>query len=102
MRIHQLPIGARFEYQGEEFVKTGPLVGTCASGQRLIPRHAVLRSLASIEAQPELAPSRPVMSADVVAAFEAFYAQCLPLVPEDRRAELANARDGFLKSLGER
>lgn len=25
MKIHQLPMGARFEFEGEEYVKTGPL-----------------------------------------------------------------------------
>lgn len=24
MKIHQLPMGARFAYEGEEYVKTGP------------------------------------------------------------------------------
>jgi len=28
MKIHQLPQGARFDYEGEEYVKTGPLFAT--------------------------------------------------------------------------
>jgi hypothetical protein len=43
MKIHQLPPGARFEYEGEEYVKTGPLLGTGKGGQRLIPKYAVLK-----------------------------------------------------------
>jgi hypothetical protein len=37
MKIHQLPMGARFEYAGQTFVKTGPAetpagAGECAGG----------------------------------------------------------------------
>ena len=49
MKIHQLPQGARFEYEDEEYVKTGPLFGTGKAGQRLIPRYAVLKPLDNIE-----------------------------------------------------
>lgn len=43
MKIHQLPMGARFEYEGQTYVKTGPLLGAGAGGQRLIPKYAVLK-----------------------------------------------------------
>ncbi|MCX7162613.1 MAG: hypothetical protein NT083_06165 [Rhodocyclales bacterium] len=38
MKIHQLPQGARFEYEGSEYVKTGPLSGTGKEGH-----HCALR-----------------------------------------------------------
>ena len=39
-------MGARFEYEGVVYFKTGPLTASSeAGGQRIIPRHAVLRSL---------------------------------------------------------
>lgn len=99
MKIHQLPLGARFAYEGQEYTKTGPQIGTGGNGQRLIPKYAVLQSL------DEAAASRavqlePLTRAAVLAAFERFHAACEPLVPEERRDELAGARAEFLKALG--
>lgn len=99
MRIHQLPLGARFEYEGQEYVKTGPLFGTGEAGQRLIPKYAVLKSLGEAGAPQQAPRSASVLRADVFLAFESFYAQCRPLVPADRRAALEAARDGFLQAL---
>lgn len=45
MKIHQLPLGARFAYEGAEYVKTGPQLASGPSGQRLIPKYAVLAPL---------------------------------------------------------
>lgn len=99
MKIHQLPIGARFEYDGQEYVKTGPLFGTGPAGQRLIPKYAVLRPLDGVAAPPEAQRSETVLRADVVTGFDTFYAQCKTLVPEDRRGALETARDSFLQTL---
>lgn len=99
MKIHQLPAGARFEFEGEEYVKTGPLIGTRSDGrQRLIPRHAVLRPLDAVVAAPE--PKKAALArADVLAAFEAFCADCARLVGEEEQAALSAARERFLKAL---
>jgi hypothetical protein len=99
MKIHQLPIGARFEYEGQEYVKTGPLLGTGGSGQRLIPKYAVLKPLGGAGAVPEAKPDEPVMRSRVVEALETFHRRCEALVPTDQLAELATARDAFLKDL---
>lgn len=99
MKIHQLPMGARFEYEGEEYVKSGPLFATSKSGQRLIPKYADLRPLDRVAEAPAAKPVTVSRSA-VVDAFDAFYAQCSVLVPEERRSALAAARDGFLNTLG--
>lgn len=100
MRIHQLPIGTRFEYDGQEYVKTGPMIGTSDAGQRLIPKHAELRPLDNVEMARDEKPSETLLRADVLEAFATFYAQCQALAPETRRAELETARDSFLKALG--
>ena len=60
MKIHQLPLGARFEYEGQEYVKTGPLFGTGPAGQGLIPKYAVLRPLDAVDASRAAAPSGTV------------------------------------------
>lgn len=99
MKIHQLPDGARFVFEGEEYVKTGPMVGTRDGGQRrLIPRHAVLRPLDAPVVAPA-AKSAVLARADVLAAFEVFAAECTRLVGAEGHAGLSAARERFLKTL---
>ncbi|MGE5466267.1 MAG: hypothetical protein ACM3Y9_02470 [Ignavibacteria bacterium] len=100
MKIHQLPLGARFEFEGEEYVKTGPLFGTGPRGPRLIPKYAVLRSLEPTAAAPEPAREHPLARARVLQAFDAFCARCRTLVPDERGAALEEARRAFLDALG--
>jgi len=98
MKIHQLPLGARFEYDGAEYVKTGPLVASGQGGQRLIPKYAVLRVLGEgAAASPP--PPRALDRAAVLAAAERFHARCAALVPPERQDELAAARADFLRDL---
>jgi hypothetical protein len=98
MKIHQLPQGARFEYEGEEFVKTGPMSGTGKAGQRLIPRYSVLKPLDNVEtaSTPKI---NALPRADALRAFDAFYTDCKGMVPEHRQVELDAARDRFLKTI---
>ncbi|NTV96682.1 MAG: hypothetical protein HGA75_14935 [Thiobacillus sp.] len=100
MRFHLLPIGARFEYEGKVYTKTGPIAAASeAGGQRMIPRHATLRPL---DGSPPPAPAKPARQLDearVLAAFEAFYAVCLRGQDEAGRLELAAARERFLAAL---
>lgn len=101
MKIHQLPIGARFEYEGQEYVKTAPLFATGAAGQRLIPKYAVLTPLGEVAGSPAAQPGKPIARAAVVQAFDAFYAQCKAWVADDRQTALDLARERFLKALDE-
>lgn len=99
MKIHQLPGGARFEFEGDEYVKTGPMVGTRSDGrQRLIPRYAVLKPLDAVAAAPA-AVRTTLARADVLAAFEVFAAECARLAGPDDQAALSAARERFLKAL---
>ncbi len=99
MKIHLLPMGARFEYEGGEYVKTGPQLASGKNGQRLIPKYAVLQVLDNttvpVEKKTDALPR-----AAVLAAFETCYAKCVALIPAEQQAEAAAARDAFLKSLG--
>lgn len=99
MKIHQLPMGARFVFEGEEYVKTGPMVATSQSGQRLIPKYAMLEPLGDVAAAPAAAPSDTLKRAAVLAAFQAYHARCEALVAEDNRGELQAARAEFLATL---
>ena len=99
MKIHQLPLGASFEYEGEAYVKTGPLFGTGRHGQKLIPKYAVLKILG--EAAPVAAQSEKLLSRKLVLeAFDSFHACCETLVQADKQSELSVARDAFMKSIG--
>jgi hypothetical protein len=98
MKIHQLPLGARFEYAGEEYVKTGPLVASGKGGQRLIPKYAVLRVLGE-GASATPAPPRSLDRQAVQAAGERFHARCAALVPVEKRAELDAASADFLRDI---
>jgi hypothetical protein len=98
MKIHQLPMHARFEYEGKEYVKTGPLLATGPGGQRLIPKYAVLKVIGAeiaVTAKKSTALSRDA----VRAAFDLFYVHCEALVPADRQADLQVARAAFLREL---
>jgi hypothetical protein len=98
MKIHQLPMGARFEYEGQEYVKTGPQIGAGKTGQRLIPKYAVLTVAG--EGAPKPAPPPPLSREGVVAAFDLYHARCAALVPAEKRGELEAARADFLQALG--
>ena len=99
MRLQDLPVGARFEYQGRVFVKTGPITATAEDGgQRMIPRYADLRPLDPLPEKPP-ASQRQLDEARVRAAFDAFYRTCLRITDDFSRAELEAARRRFITAL---
>lgn len=98
MKIHQLPYGARFEYKGEEYVKTGPMFGTGKSGQQLIPRSAVLKPIGEVNATRE-ENKELVSKTEILYAFDAFYKECQTLVPKQQHAAMESLRNKFLASL---
>jgi hypothetical protein len=99
MKIHQLPMGAHFEYEGKEYVKTGPMFGSGEGGQRLFPKYAVLKPLGE-HAVAETSKSETLPRLAVLKAFDAFYAECASLIPVPRVMRLQEAKDRFLRALG--
>lgn len=99
MKIHQMPIGTRFFYEGEEYTKTGPMVAAGKSGQRLIPKHAVLTPIGDVSAVSSAQVTDTIERAIVIDAFDSFYAHCERIVPERRLDELRAARIDFLKRI---
>ncbi len=108
MKFQMLEVGTRFEYADAIYVKTGPLTAISESGvQRMIPRFALLRPLdAPIE--PPRRASRALDEAEVLAAFEVFYAACLSefeaacrdsTAAPAWRARLESARRRFIAAL---
>lgn len=98
MKIHQLANGARFEYEGEEYVKTGPLFATGKGGPRLIPKYAVLKPLEN--SRTTVDATDLVSRTTVIRAFDAFYTECAAMLPADRQPELEAGRERFLKAVG--
>ena len=99
MKLQHFPIGTRFEYEGEIFVKTGPLTASSEkSGQRVIPRYALLKPL---DGNPPAASTGPnkLDEAVVIAAFDEFYGCCSRLLDQSAGPDLENARQQFLKAI---
>ncbi|MBS0347996.1 MAG: hypothetical protein JSR69_16210 [Proteobacteria bacterium] len=100
MKLSNLPIGARFEFEGKIYTKTGPMTASAESGgQRMIPRYAVLKPVDGVPPPTAPAISRSVDADTVRSAFDAFYGTCLRLTDDFGRAELEAARQRFLESL---
>jgi len=110
MKFQLLPLGARFEFEGKVYVKTGPLTATTEEGgQRMIPRSAVLKPLDAPVVQAPKA-TRKLDEVTVTAAFEVFFADCVRLLhaagadelqAQALRAELDAAQKRFLAGLVE-
>lgn len=100
MKLQQLTVGARFEYQGRVFVKTGPLTASSENGgQQIIPRSAILKPL-DLAIPVQNPAGRGKLAETVVhSAFEAFYRTCSQLVDASSRPELEEARTRFLAAL---
>jgi hypothetical protein len=79
MKFQLLPIGARFEYEGKVYVKSGPLTAsTEGGGRRMIPRYALLRPLDGAQDAPPRPRRKP--DAALAAALEAFHGECARLL----------------------
>lgn len=99
MKLQHLPLGARFEYEGMVFVKTGPLTASSEKGgQRIIPRYAMLKPLDGSGAD-DGQKSAGLDEAKVLKAFEAYHRTCSELLDEASRQQLEAARLSFLRAL---
>lgn len=112
-KFTQLPIGESFEYQGEQYLKVGPLIGRkLATGQqRMIPRSALVAPLGTTaDSETDTAPSqRQLPEAQVLEAFENYHKGCLEwlLLTEETDSALAQrireamklARERFIQDL---
>ena len=100
MKLNHLPIGARFEYEGQIYTKTGPITATAErGGQRMIPRHATLRPVDGCPPPPPDTVGSKLDEKSVLEAFEAYHAIALRLTEGLGKAELELARARFLATL---
>lgn len=100
MKLQHLPMGARFEYEGQIFTKTGPMTASAEQGgQRIIPRYATLRPLDAAPAESARGKSGQVDMLKVQAAFSSFHDTCCELVDESDWPALEAARRAFFAAL---
>ncbi len=111
MKFPHLPIGAQFKFESKVYTKVSPLVASAedGSGQRVIPRYAVLRTIGELVQATAASHSRQLDLDKVRAAFACFEADAMRLLGEvcgdDVRrcdafkAELAEAGQQFLDAL---
>ncbi|MCP5223321.1 MAG: hypothetical protein H6944_16725 [Zoogloeaceae bacterium] len=101
MKLKQLPLGARFEYEGKILTKTGPMTGaTEKGGSVFIPKFAVLKAVDGEAPPPPSEASRTIDATTVLAAFEAYHGTAMRLVDESGRMALAAARARFIAAMG--
>jgi hypothetical protein len=101
MKFLHLGLGARFEFEGKTYTKTGPMTASAdAGGQRMIPRYADLIPLDGAPPPPARKTPASLDAALVRAAFERFYEDAQARVDTSQRLAMAEARGRFLAALG--
>lgn len=102
MKLQDIPLGGRFEYDGKIFTKTGPLTACSdeGKGQTMIPRYAKLRPL-DLPTEEEHQPGmqRRLEAAAVKKAIDEFYRSAAELLDESALPALAEARQHCLDKL---
>lgn len=96
MKFHDLAVGQRFEYDGAVYVKTSPVLAGRADGggSRFMPRYVMVRLPDDAAPRTEVKQEKPLRAEAVLAAFEAYHAQCRQVlewaVPAGRLEEAAS------------
>ena len=107
MKFKLLSIGQKFEYEGETFVKTSPLVASNVktSHNKMIPRYAALKLLDETGSGKQKVINEPIIAQEILNAFNIFYARCIETLETNNvlvpiiKDELDKARDEFTQSL---
>ena len=99
MKFKLLSVGQKFEYDGEIYVKTSPLIASNieTGHNKMIPAYATLKLLDQSIAEKEVSNKESLDSEQVINAFNEFYAVCVNLVED--KSTLNIARDKFMQSI---
>lgn len=104
MKFNHLNIGQKFEFDGNVYIKTSPLIASDATtgSNRMIPRYANLTLVNEADSQPEKKATgtsieHELNAEDVLNAFNNFYATCQQCTNDE--TSLQNARQQFLQQL---
>lgn len=116
MKFHLVPVGEKFEYQGETYIKADKLIANSekTGKNRLIPRSANVQPVnAQPDATPKVVEEHQVQTSKVLEAFDTYHKLSLQsindvassLVPDIKETadkkidELEAARKKFIDSL---
>ena len=107
MKFKLLSIGQKFEYEGETYVKTSPLIASNikTSHNKMIPRYVSLTLLDDTGTREQQIKKDSVDSQEILDAFNVFYEQCIAALENNNaldpsiKKELDNARDIFVKHI---
>ena len=110
MKFKLLSLGQKFEYEGESYVKTSPLIASNikTSHNKMIPRYAVLKLLDDSGEIEKAIKKETLETGEILKAFNLFYENCIntlekhnALIPKIKD-ELDKVRDEFKKTLLEK
>lgn len=107
MKFKLLSIGQKFEYKGESYVKTSPLVACNinTSHNKMIPRYAMLTLLDDMGAKKQQIKNETINFQETLDAFNLFYEKCISTLETNNalnpiiKDELDKARDNFTQHL---
>lgn len=103
MKFHLIPVGEKFEYQGEVYVKADKLIANSEkTGQnRLIARSANVQPVsANIDTTPKVVEEHQVQTAKVLEQFDLYHQRVLQCISDDEQlSELKAARQQFIDNL---
>lgn len=106
MKFKLLSIGQKFEYDGESYIKTSPLIANNlkTSANKMIPRYATLKLLDDTGSHQQI-DRKDINSHDILNSFNHFYEKCITTLEENNvlipsiKNQLDKARDDFTKYL---
>jgi len=107
MKFKLLSIGQKFEFEGETYVKTSPLIASNlkTSHNKMIPRYATLTLLDDSGTNTQQIKNDSVDAQEILNAFNLFYERCIEILEKNNapmptiKEELDNARDIFIKHI---
>ncbi|MEJ2143310.1 MAG: hypothetical protein P8Y24_13340 [Gammaproteobacteria bacterium] len=113
MKFYLLPVGEKFEYQGEIYIKADKLIANSeqTGKNRLIPRSANVKPVnVQADSSPGVIEDHQVQTAKVLTEFDRYHQRCLQCLSEfmpltdakfitAKKDELEAARQHFIDSL---
>lgn len=107
MKFKLLSIGQKFEYEGEVYIKTSPLVASnvSTSHNKMIPRYAMLTLLDNSGVKKQHGKEKLVEAQKTLDSFNLFYEKCISTLEENDvlvphiKNEIDKARDVFIQDL---
>ena len=107
MKFKLLSIGQKFEYEGERYVKTSPLIASNikTSQNKMIPRYATLKLLNNEGLDTQKVKKEYLDPKDTLDAFNLFYERCIEILESHNvlipniKNKLDKARDDFTQKL---